>query len=189
MAWVVATLASIVVVFAAVGSVRSAIAESPSAMQLPPVEQDEQVPVIPLAGATSSSDFDASDGPPVTGAALDTEEPVLPEAATETTAAMSPSEPTTIATSTTVAAAPETTSTTQPPAPTVESYELDGGWVSLRSTAEGVFLESASPKSGWTVDVETTGPSQVKLEFKDGSHEIQFSAEFSDGRVKIEIDD
>jgi len=61
--------------------------------------------------------------------------------------------------------------------------------VSLRSTGEGVSLESASPKSGWTVEVEQTGPSQVKLEFQDGSHEIQFSAEFSDGRVKIEIDD
>lgn len=189
MAWVLATLASIVVAFAAVGSVRSAIAESPSAMRLPPVEQAEQVPAIPLAGVTSGSDFDASDGPPVTGATPDTEETESPGAATETvtTTATSPSEPTT--TTTTVVAAPETTSTTQPPAPTVESYELDGGWVSLRSTAEGVFLESASPKSGWTVEVETTGPSQVKLEFKDGSHEIQFSAEFSDGRVKIEIDD
>lgn len=188
LAWIVATVASVLVAFAAVGSVRSAIAESPSAMRLPAGEAASQGPAIPPTTVTTTgADLEATDGPPATGP-TDSGGPATAgddddQETTATPVTTVPDE------SSTTVAGTQTTGTTRAPVNAVESYELDGGWVSLRSTSEGVFLESASPKSGWTVEVEKTGPEQVKLEFKDGSHEIQFTAEFGDGRVKIEIDD
>jgi hypothetical protein len=45
-----------------------------------------------------------------------------------------------------------------------------------------VRLAGASPKPGFTMDVEHTGPEKVEVEFHNDSHESKFSGRFEDGR-------
>ena len=71
----------------------------------------------------------------------------------------------------------------------METYETGGGWVTVRSNPRGVFLESASPKPGWTVETDGSGPEHFTVVFKGDDEEVHFKVEFYDGRVSIDVDD
>lgn len=189
-AWVLATTASILVAFGAVASVRTAIADPPSALllpgsppptlALPPLAEEEQtVPdpeVADGAPTTSPSGPGEGDGSSTSSTS---------QGSVETTAPLQQ------ATSTTVPAAPSTTAmtTTQPPTDSFETYETEGGWVTVRSNPQGVFLEAASPKPGWSVETEGSGPDHFTVVFKGDDDEVHFKVDFDDGRVSIEIED
>jgi hypothetical protein len=81
------------------------------------------------------------------------------------------------------------TTTTVAPSDTVETYETEGGRVTVRSNSGGVYLESASPNPGWTVETEGRGPDHFTVVFERAGEEIHVKVEFEDGRVKIEIED
>lgn len=44
-----------------------------------------------------------------------------------------------------------------------------------------VRLAGASPKAGFSMDVEHSGPEKVEVEFKSENHESHFSGRFEDG--------
>lgn len=196
-AWVVATIASMLVAFAAVGSVRSAIEDPPSALLLPQTAQSPfSLPEASTPPPSTVPDPEVDDGAPVasgdevSGAGeSEPEENVEPETAPTTQA--SPITPTS-------AQAPVSTtvpSTTSPPPPAtepqqdrVETYETEGGWVTLRADDQGVVLESASPKPGWTVKTEGSGPDHFTVVFEGDDREIHFKAEFEDGEVEVDIE-
>jgi len=177
--WSVATIASISVVFAGVASVRSAIA-APGSFRLP-AEAWSAPPDDPILVTTSSARSNETSS---TIASAEGEA----SPATSTTLVTPPTSQTPSSTPTTEAPDIEE-STTQPTQPTVESYEVEGGWVSLRLDGHDVFLESASPLPGWTVKVENQGPEEVVVVFEKGEQEIHFVAKYEDGRVKIKIED
>lgn len=176
--WSVATIASISVVFAGVAGVRSAIA-APGSFRLP-AEASSPPPDDPILTTT----------PPTESMSTTS---TVETASTEA----SPTTSTTEAAPTSAAPPPATTTeesasgeeTTQPTQPDLESYEVEGGWVSVEVDANGVYLESASPRPGWTVKVENQGPEEVVVVFKGEEQETQFVAKFDDGRLKIKIED
>ena len=44
-----------------------------------------------------------------------------------------------------------------------------------------VRLAGSSPKAGYSMDVENSGPEKVEVEFKSEHHESHFSGRFEDG--------
>lgn len=79
--------------------------------------------------------------------------------------------------------------TTSPPATDIRSYDLVGGVVTVEVGPDTVHLAGASPKSGFSMDVEDSGPRSVEVEFKSDDHESKFSGEFRDGRFIPEIEE
>lgn len=61
--------------------------------------------------------------------------------------------------------------------------------MTLSNDSDGVYLDSASPKSGWTVEVEEQGPEEVVVVFKAHEAEVHFVAKFNNGQVTIKIED
>jgi hypothetical protein len=197
-AWVVATIASMLVAFAAVGSVRNAIADPPSALLLPETAS-QQLSLPPASTSPSSTlpDPEVDDGTPIaSGESVPSGSDSIPDDAAEPETP-SPTQAPPVATtaadgaSTTVVSMTSTTqpATTAPPADDVETYETEGGWVTLRSSQEGVFLESASPKPGWTVKTEGSGPEHFTVVFKGEDEEIHVAVSFESGRVDVDIED
>jgi hypothetical protein len=198
-AWMLATTASILVAFAAVGSVRTAIADPPSALLLP-VSPSSALELPPLSELQQSTvpDPEVVDGAPLTSdeAVPDPGEPPPadrsePVAAPTTQASVATTAPSQDAVSTTVAPSTTTTQvpTTQPPTDSIETYETEGGWVTVRSSPQGVFLESASPKPGWSVDTEGRGPEHFTVVFKGDDEEIHVVVSLDDGEVEIKVED
>ena len=196
-AWVVATIASMLVAFAAVGSVRSAIEDPPSALLLPQTAQlPLSLPEVSSPPQSTVPDPEVDDGTPVASgdeAPGEVEPEESAESGTSSTTQTPPAPPTSAQApvSTTV---PPTTSTTTPPASEpaqdlVETYETEGGWVTLRADDRGVFLESASPKPGWTVDTEGSGPKEFTVLFKADDEEIHVNVSFEHGEVDVDIED
>ncbi len=62
-----------------------------------------------------------------------------------------------------------TPTTTQAPAVT-RTYVLIGGTATLRFTASGVTVVDATPKGGYSVDVEPTHDTGVRVEFRTDDH-------------------
>lgn len=64
------------------------------------------------------------------------------------------------------------------PAPTSVSrtFSSEGGSVGVRCTGSSASLLSASPSSGWTVEVDAAGPSQIDVRFRRADHESRVRA-------------
>ena len=120
---------------------------------------------------------------------------MIPTTTVTTPGPASPSDPATDVGSAPATTAPTTTSTTTPTtttiAPTTEirSYELIGGSVTVEVGNGTVGLAGASPKAGFSMDVENSGPEKVEVEFKSDHHESSFSARFRDGVFTPEIEE
>lgn len=69
-------------------------------------------------------------------------------------------------------APPSATTTTAPaPAPETRSYTLVGGSATLRFSASGVTVVSATPNPGFAVETEPTHGTGVRVRFRSDSHE------------------
>jgi hypothetical protein len=71
----------------------------------------------------------------------------------------------------------------------ISVYQLIGGSVSISASPGVVNLISASPSNGFIVEAESLGPTEVKVEFKSGSHESKFEAKWSDGVLDIRTEE
>ena len=163
-AWLAATMVAVVIASAAVGTVRSE-SEQPSATS--PYFNTSTTVATDQSSTTST-------GTP---------------GSTSTTSSTAPSSGS--STSTTVTTLPGSTSstsvtTTTPTSP--KTYTLAGGTVTIAANDPTVTLVGAVPKAGFTVDVEHTGPDEVRVEFESENHESSFRAEWEDGELLIDID-
>lgn len=109
-------------------------------------------------------------------------------------------------TTTTTLAAPATSSTpttttpsvtstsTETPTTSIESpwsvttRQTPGGTVVIRHRPEEVFLQAATPAPGFQVEVDSSGPDDVEVEFESEEVKVEFHAEWIDGRLEIEVD-
>ena len=171
--WLAVTTTAVFVAVAAVGSVRDQVTETPTAM-VPTTTIDTSLadPALPVTEPGSE--------PP-------TPAPTITPTFTTTTVVGSTTTVPDVSTTTTPHPAPTTTTTTPPttttgpPATEIRSYELIGGSVTVEVGPNTVHLAGASPKAGFSVEVENSGPEKVEVEFKSDDHESQFSGEFKDG--------
>jgi len=72
---------------------------------------------------------------------------------------------------------------------TTKTYEMIGGWVRIRYGEGKVFLDGAGANAGFTMKVEDNGPDEVEVEFRGESHRSEFSAEFEDGELRVEVEE
>jgi hypothetical protein len=189
--WLAVTVAAVLVASAAVSSVRDQVTDTPTAM-LPPttiaISSTDQLnaesaqPEVATPALADESSVTTTSAPTVTTT-------TLPE-----TAATTP--PTTIASSsdpepaetTTTTTAPTATTTTTPPTE-IRSHDLVGGSVSVEIGDGTVRLAGASPKPGFTMEVENSGPEKVEVEFHNDDHESHFTGKFEDGRFVASINE
>jgi hypothetical protein len=72
-------------------------------------------------------------------------------------------------------AAPSTSAPAAPAGPTRRSWQGAAGVVVAECQGGAISLASARPNSGWSMEVDHTGPDDVRVEFENG-----------DGRVRVE---
>ena len=173
--WLAVTGTAVFVAAAAVGSVRDQVTETPTAMipttavaaplANPPVSTTEigSAPATTVAPTTTTP----------AASTTSTSTTIVPDAGTTTTKPPTPT--------TTTTTPPPTTTTTTPSSTEIRSYDLIGGSVTVEVGSNTARLAGASPKAGFTMDVENSGPEEVEVEFKSDQHESQFSGRFEDG--------
>ncbi len=185
--WLAVTVTAVLIASAAVSSVRDQVTDTPTAMLPPttiaissteqlvaaPVQPEKPAPIVTEEPSTSTT------------SAPTTTTSVQPETPTTT----SPSDPEPAETTTTTTTVPATTTTTGAPTTEVRSYELVGGSVSVEIGDGTVRLAGASPKPGFTMEVENSGPEKVEVEFHNDDHESHFTGKFEDGRFEPSIDE
>ena len=90
------------------------------------------------------------------------------------------------------APAPPSATTTTAPAPAAEtrSYTLVGGSATLRFSASGVTVVSATPNPGFAVETEPTHGAGVRVRFRSDSHESQVEGWWEGGpRDEVQEED
>ena len=120
----------------------------------------------------------------------------LPAPTTSTTAPPT-SSPTTTATggttTTSVAAATTTTTivmttTTNPPPLDSRTFFLEGGQVSAVCTgAQTVAYLGGFPQLGWSLELKSSGPQEVKVDFESGEEEIEIKIACHNGQLHEEV--
>jgi hypothetical protein len=96
------------------------------------------------------------------------------------------SAPTTTPTPTTTTTSPPPstgapTTTARPSAAEVRTYQLVGGTASLRFSAAGVVVVSATPAAGFDVEVEPEHGNGVQVEFESEGHRSRVDGWWADG--------
>lgn len=175
-AWLTATLVAVAVATAAVGSVRSEVTDSPTALAAPIVTAD---PTIATPSPDTLTTTAAPGAPPTT---------VVPADSTTTTNGQvkAPSE----TTSTTTLPAASTTTTTMESY--TKTYDTEGGSIRITVSGESVTFAGATPLPGWKVELKNSGPEEVKVHFErnEDEHEeeeIEFKATVENGELKVSI--
>lgn len=179
-AWLAATLVAVVVAAAAVGSVRSEVIDTPTALAAPVVEAGliAQPPASDTSTTTSTS-IAPEERPPTTVATDSTPPSTVAQPSTPTTT-LSPPTTTTIASTTTTVSS------------YTKTYDTEAGSVRISVSGESVTFSGATPLPGWTVELENSGPEEVKVHFErnedeDEEDEIEFKAKVEDGELKVSI--
>lgn len=174
-AWLLATTLAVGVASQAVGLVADRAVEIPA-----------QVPVA-LGDQSSIGPITAPPGRPPTSIATTTTTSTIAGAPTDSTAPGATSS----TTSSTITAAPSTTTTSPPPLDS-RTYYLPGGQVSVACTgSETIKLLSTSPAPGWRLELESSGPEKVRVDFESGEEEAESEIEIvcQNGRLNEDISD
>jgi cytoskeletal protein RodZ len=175
-AWLGATVLSVLIASAAVAGIRDRVVETPEAIGAPTTTT-----VAVPTGATTSSSAPATTSTSTSTTAAPTTEP--PETTVTTIVESGTS------TTTTTAPPETTTTTTAPPTLTRKTYSLVGGTVVIDIGDGGVWVVSAVPNSGFYSEVDNKGPDEVKVEFEGNDHKSTFKAYFEDGELKVSKDE
>ena len=193
--WLAVTAAAVLIASAAVSSVRDQVTDTPTAM-LPPttiaISSTDQLVADPAQSETPPTTVPKASTAPPTSVSATT--PKIPTDAPTTvpTATIAPSseaEPEPVETSPTVTATAPTTTTSAAPTTEIRSYDLVGGSVSIVVGDGTVRLAGASPKPGFTMEVEGSGAEKVEVEFHNDDHESHFKCSFEDGRFVPSIEE
>ncbi len=192
--WLAVTVTAVLIASAAVSSVRDQVTDTPTAI-LPPtttiaissMEQLVADPVDPSSAASGSIDESTTSTTtaPTTTTSAPPETSTTVPTTTVPPASDSEAEPIEAATTTTTSV--PTTTSTSAPTTEIRSYELIGGSVSVEIGDGTVRLAGASPKPGFTMEVEKSGPEKVEVEFHNDDRESHFSAKFEDGHFEPSI--
>jgi hypothetical protein len=184
LAWVGATVVSVVIASAAVGTVRNNVSDTPS-----PLRTASETFVTATSTTTDSGSGERGSAPTASSAATVTV-PTSTASTLPTSTVTTTTSPAAIATSPPASAPPTTgpTSTTAAaPIPEVTSYPQVGGTTTIRTDGTGVHLVGSVPSSGFQVDVEKSGPREVEVRYRSEDHTSKFKAEWEDGQLHIEV--
>lgn len=184
-AWFAAGVAAVLMASAGVAMVGSQVTGSrPAPLSADQVRaelaEDESTTTTTGTSATTTSAPDTTDTPPSSAPG---------GAVTTSTTGPGPTGPTTTVPGTTPTTSAPSPTTTAPPAPaTTRTYTLVGGTATLRFSAEGVTVVVASPNAGYSVRVEPTHDTGVRVEFRSDSHRSRVEG-WWDGGPQDEVEE
>lgn len=178
-AWVLATAVAVGVASQAVGLVADRAVEVPV-----------QVPVA----VTAASSFSTTSTLPAGTVATDPP-PTTTGASATTSPPSTGSTPTTSASATTTTSALTQTSTTVQTTTTTSPVPLDSGTVvatggqvtAACTSATTITLLGAVPVTGWNLEVESSGPEKVRVDFELGEQESEIEIVCVNGRLQADI--
>jgi hypothetical protein len=182
-AWVGATVLSVVIASAAVAGIRDRVVETPVAIGLPSTTattvSPTTVPPLSVLEGTTTTTTITTTAAPTTTVTSTTEAPVT----TDTTVVTATTAPPATTTTTTTTAPPQTTTTL---ALNYETVDLVGGTVILSYGNGEVRVVSATPRPGFTYEAEHTVGVEVEVKFVSNDHKSKLEAKLKDGELRIE---
>ncbi len=176
-AWLGATVLSVLIASTAVAGIRARVVETPEAIGAPTTTTTVTVAVT---GDVPSTTLPSSTS---TTSTLPTSTTEPPE--TTTTVAESPTTTTTTAAPTTTT----TTTTTAAPAMQRKTFALIGGTVVVEYGGNEVRVISAVPNSGYYPHIENKGPDEIQVEFEGNEHKSELVAYMEGGELKYDVKD
>ena len=175
-AWLLATAVAVGVASQAVGLVADRAVDLPV-----------QVPIA-VAGQSSFGPITAppADPTPTTTAAATTTTLARATATSTSTSTTAPAPAAPTATSTTITAPIETTTTPLDSG----SFVTTGGQVTAACTGpDTITLLGAVPVAGWSLDVESSGPAKVRVDFESGEREAEIEVVCRTGQLFADTSD
>ena len=121
---------------------------------------------------------------PTTSSTLDPGSTSLPITSTTTTPTS-----TTTSQATTSTTAGGSTSTTSAMPSGVETINSAGGTVTVSYGDGQVHLQGASPAFGYSMEIEKTGPDEVRVDFESDDSDVSVRVKWEDGGLDIEVED
>lgn len=200
LAWLGATVLSILIASAAVAGIRDRVVDAPVAAGAPTTTTTEVVPGTSTAStttattepvaessSTTSTSVVTTTAGPVTTTVTSTSEPAQPSTTTSPTASTTTT--TTAPPTTSTTTIPPTTTTTTAPPTRIEYYKLTGGQVWLRVGSETVEVSSIKPNGDFSTEIDNWGPPTVEMAFVgiNNDHRSELTAEIEDGELKVDI--
>ncbi len=70
-----------------------------------------------------------------------------------------------------------------------KTYQLVGGWVRVLYGPGVVKLDGAGPNAGFSMEVDKSGPDEVRVEFESDDHESEIRVRWKDGGLREEIEE
>jgi len=64
-----------------------------------------------------------------------------------------------------------------------------GGTVVLRHRPGEVELQAATPASGFSAEIDDSGPTRVRVEFESDDADIRVEARWRDGELEVTVED
>jgi hypothetical protein len=179
-AWTAATLVAVVIAAAAVASVRTEVTDAPTALGAPAVATE----------VTAQAQEPVDQSTSTTAAPVDTTTTTvnLEDAIETTTTTPQVASSTSTTTTKAPAVASTSTTTTTTDASYTKTYDTEAGSVRIVVSGDSVSFAGATPLPGWTVELENSGPEEVKVHFErndDEKEEIEFKAKIDDGELKV----
>lgn len=183
-AWLLATAVAVGVASQAVGLVANRAIKLPAQI---PIALDGQSSFGPITLPPADPST-----PTTVGTATSTTATGVPASTSSTTTVSAPTSSTVVtATTTTTSVAPATTTTTTPPPPLDSgTFFVTGGQVSAACTGpDTIQLLGTVPASGWSLEVESSGPAQVRVDFESGEQESEVEVVCRNGQLLEDISD
>lgn len=179
--WAAAGVSAVALATVAVSMVGNQVtSKRPAALSVGEVRTelsgDADLPTVTVAGDVAT-----------TMTVSDSSVPSRPTAPTST--GPTATTPTTKPTASTVTTDPGSSSTTQPSPPaSIRSYSLVGGTVTLRFSSSAVTVQEATPRPGYSVEVEPTHGNGVRVEFRSGDRRSRVTGWWENG-PRDEVDE
>ena len=135
----------------------------------------------PLVVPTTSTSLDAG-----SSSVPDTPTSTAPGSTTTSQATTSTTAPG-ASTSTSVGSSTSTTTAAMPSG--VETISSAGGTVTVSYSNGQVYLQGASPAFGYSMNIEKTGPDEVRVEFESMDSDVSVRVKWENGSLDIEVKD
>ncbi len=135
----------------------------------------------PATAADPASDASSKPDSPSVTSTTSTTGTTQPPAPAGTAPPVATTSPTTSTTTTTTVAPPAATET--------KAFHLRGGSVVIEVSPGRVVLRSATPRTGYSMDIQNSGPRRVEVEFEGEDDSSEFRAEWSGGALEVDIDE